>query len=150
MATIRRRGEVWQVQVRRAGYSPQTASFKLKADALAWGRRCEAALDRGLGQIGRSSDSKLTLADIIHRYAQEVASQKKGAAQELQRLERFKASRQKRSLSMMPLPRTRVQWKPWAANSCGLSPTSCLNSSVRTSPSIGTTGKAHAPECGFW
>lgn len=89
MATIRRRGEVWQVQVRRAGYSPQTASFKLKADALAWGRRCEAALDRGLGQIGRSSDIKLTLADIIHRYAQEVASQKKGAAQELQRLERF-------------------------------------------------------------
>ena len=75
--------------MRRAGFAPQSASFKLKADALAWSRKCEADLDRGLGQPLRNSDEKLTLTAIITRYAREVASLKRGADQELQRLRVF-------------------------------------------------------------
>lgn len=89
MATIRKRGDVWQAQVRRAGYAPQTASFTLKSDALAWSRQCEAALDRGIGQANFSLDGKTTLAAIIQRYGREVASLKRGAVQEQQRLDRF-------------------------------------------------------------
>lgn len=89
MATIRKRGEVWQAQVRRTGYAPQSASFKLRADALAWSREREAALDRGLGQPQSCAGGKVTLAAILQRYGVEVASLKRGASQELQRLHRF-------------------------------------------------------------
>lgn len=89
MATIRKRGEVWQAQVRRTGYAPQSASFKLRADALAWSREREAALDRGLGQPQSCAGGKVTLAAILQRYGLEVASLKRGASQELQRLHRF-------------------------------------------------------------
>lgn len=74
MATVRKRGEVWQARVRRTGYAPQSASFKLRADALAWSREREAALDSGLGQPQSCASGKATLAAVLHRYGLEVAS----------------------------------------------------------------------------
>ena len=47
MATIRKPGARWQVQVRRQGYPLLTKSFALKSDAEAWGRQKEVELDRG-------------------------------------------------------------------------------------------------------
>jgi hypothetical protein len=47
MATIRRRGTTWQVQVRRHGHATLSRTFRLKADADRWARQKEAEIDRG-------------------------------------------------------------------------------------------------------
>src|SRR5262249_32640615 len=47
MATIRRRGTTWQVQVRRQGHSTLSRTFRLRADAEQWARQKEAEIDRG-------------------------------------------------------------------------------------------------------
>jgi DnaJ-domain-containing protein 1 len=47
MATIRRRGTTWQVQVRRQGHATLSRTFRLKADAEQWARQKEAEIDRG-------------------------------------------------------------------------------------------------------
>jgi hypothetical protein len=47
MATIRRRGTTWQVQVRHQGHATLSRTFRLKADAEQWGRQKEAEIDRG-------------------------------------------------------------------------------------------------------
>jgi hypothetical protein len=36
MPNIRKRGETWQAQVRRAGYPALAKSFATRADAVAW------------------------------------------------------------------------------------------------------------------
>lgn len=46
MATVRKRGERWQVQVRRHGCSPISRTFQMKSDALMWARQIEAQADR--------------------------------------------------------------------------------------------------------
>ena len=46
MATVRKRGDRWQVQVRRQGFSPTSRTFQLRADALTWARQMEAQADR--------------------------------------------------------------------------------------------------------
>jgi len=39
MATVRKRGSSWQVQVRRSGLPSVSRNFKIKLDALAWARQ---------------------------------------------------------------------------------------------------------------
>ena len=46
MATIRKRGAKWQVQVRRAGRQPVSRSFHVLRDAQAWARQTELQADR--------------------------------------------------------------------------------------------------------
>jgi hypothetical protein len=46
MATLRRRGKRWQVQVRRNGRPSLSRSFQLKSDALAWARQQDLEADR--------------------------------------------------------------------------------------------------------
>jgi hypothetical protein len=47
MANIRKRGNKWQVQVRRLGIKPLVKSFLSKKDAEAWARHSEILIDRG-------------------------------------------------------------------------------------------------------
>ena len=46
MATIRKRGAKWQVQVRRAGCRPVSRSFLVLKHAEAWARQMEVQADR--------------------------------------------------------------------------------------------------------
>lgn len=46
MATFRKCGDRWQVQIRRQGHSSVTRSFLNKADGEAWARQIEAQLER--------------------------------------------------------------------------------------------------------
>jgi len=55
MATICRRGDKWQVQVRRKGCPPLSRSFNQKADAQAWARHVELLADRGELSSGTTS-----------------------------------------------------------------------------------------------
>ena len=47
MASIRKRGDNWQVQVRLAGSSPITKSFLFKKDAVHWAKVQESKFRLG-------------------------------------------------------------------------------------------------------
>ena len=64
MATIRKRGAQYHVQVRRKNFPIQTKSFQSKAAAAAWARRIESNMDHGAWIDTRESESVLIDAII--------------------------------------------------------------------------------------
>ena len=79
MATIRKRGDKYQVQIRRQGCTGISKTFYQLKDAQAWARQAEAQADRdGLG-TDLSILKQTTLAALVTRYRDEVAASKKGA-----------------------------------------------------------------------
>jgi len=83
MATIRKRGTKWQVQVRRKSQGSISRSFNSKSDARAWGREMEILADKGnLSEVHRPA-GKLTIKDLLTRYLHEVSSRKKGYDREI-------------------------------------------------------------------
>jgi hypothetical protein len=90
VATIRKRGARWQAQVRLQRYASTTKSFTHRADAEAWGRQQELAIERGeIGSV-RKSLKAYVLSDLLIRYESEVNPRKRGAASELFRLKTLK------------------------------------------------------------
>lgn len=86
MPTIRKRRSRWQVQIRRKGYPPFTRSFLMRADAEAWGRQQEVALERGdIINVKRDLQA-LTLGQLLQRYLKEVTPLKRGAKEESARI----------------------------------------------------------------
>jgi integrase len=83
MATIRRRGATWQVQVRRQGHATLSRTFRLKADAEQWARQKEAEIDRGELSVDTRLLRSHTLAQLLERYASSVVPHKRGAEREL-------------------------------------------------------------------
>ena len=86
MASIRRRGATWQVQVRRQGLRPLVRSFRLKADAELWARQREAEIDRGDLPRDHRTLRFVALASLLERYRDTVTPQKRGAPQERYKL----------------------------------------------------------------
>jgi integrase len=79
MATFRKRGEKWQVQVRRKNQPSISRSFIQKFDAQCWARDMECSADRGeLGELVLSFSHDLTLGDLLKQYRDEVISLKRG------------------------------------------------------------------------
>ncbi len=83
MATIRKRGLRWQVQIRREGRN-LSKTFLLKEDALRWTREQEVRIDRGeqicSGKASRSSaPTSLTLRDVVERYRRGMLPTKRSA-----------------------------------------------------------------------
>ena len=91
MASIRKRNNKWQVQVRRAGQIATSRTFKSKADAVRWARHQEAAADRGELSIDLSQLRKITIGDLVDRYVREVTPRKTSAVAEAYVLRRFRA-----------------------------------------------------------
>lgn len=87
MATIRKLRGRWQAQVRRRGMKPRAKSFDSKSDAEKWARDLESQVDR----FGAAPDTKIlettTLNDLLSRYKTEVSPTKRGAVQEIQRID---------------------------------------------------------------
>ena len=81
MATIRKRGARWQVQVHRQGCAALSQSFLTKSDAEAWGRQKEVELDRGEVIVSDQSLKTHTLGALLTRYLEEEAPTKRGAFQ---------------------------------------------------------------------
>lgn len=82
MATIRKRGDKWQVIVRRKGVAPLARSFTYKADADEWARHMETQADRrGLPPDPRELD-RITIADVLERYRDDVVTKKRACAVE--------------------------------------------------------------------
>lgn len=91
MATIRKRGDRWQVIVKRKGYPLQSSTFDLKQDAEKWGRQQERLLDAGQWQ-DTTQTRQTTLGDLLGRYLSEVTSTKRGRVPEASRIRAFQRS----------------------------------------------------------
>jgi integrase len=92
VATIRKRAERWQAQVRLQGHPPVSKTFTLKADAEAWARRQEVSFERGEIESGRRSLKAFLLKDLLERYESEVTPLKRGAVSEACRIRTLKAA----------------------------------------------------------
>jgi integrase len=86
MASIRRRGATWQVQIRRHGFPAITRTFKRKVDAEQWGRHKEAEVDRGELPVDHRALRVHTLGGLLERYGSTVTPQKRGADRERYKL----------------------------------------------------------------
>ncbi|WP_025897483.1 integrase [Sneathiella glossodoripedis] len=79
MATYRKRGSNWQVQIRREDHPPLSKTFRLRADGERWARSIESAIDRGeLIPSSGSSTSLRSFGDLMTRYKELVTSKKRG------------------------------------------------------------------------
>ena len=78
MATLRKRGSKWHVQIRRSGQS-QTQSFNHKADAEVWARKIEREFDQGLHQRNLEKLKIRTVADLLRCYRDKVVSKNRSA-----------------------------------------------------------------------
>lgn len=80
MASIRRRGDKWQVQIRRMGQRSLSRSFRSKKDAEAWARHREVQADRH--DLPTTNDprvlERVTLGDLVKRYRDTVTPRKRG------------------------------------------------------------------------
>ena len=76
MATIQRRerkkGVVYQVDVRVAGFPRQKKTFKRLTDAKAWAAKTESDIQSGQFEAIGGGFQKKTLADVIDRYETEI------------------------------------------------------------------------------
>lgn len=82
MASFRKRGGKWQVQVRLNGSPPLSRTFLTKADGQIWARLIEAEADRRGLPVGLKVLSTTTVRDIMVRYEAEVTPKKRGAVRE--------------------------------------------------------------------
>ena len=99
MASIRKRGKSWQVQVRSRKTGAIGKSFHRKADAERWAIDQEALMQNG--QFARIQTQGLNLSDLMQAYAEKITPTKKGAAQEFRRIARLM---KERDLMLTPLP----------------------------------------------
>src|SRR5690349_4885639 len=89
MATIKKRGGMWRVQVRRKGHRSESATFRLKAQAEAWA----VARDAELVGARHGIIPRRTVRQAIERYAAEVCPRHRG-----ERWERIRLAKILRSL----------------------------------------------------
>jgi integrase len=87
MASIRKKNNRWQVQVRSRTYGSISKTFHKKADAEKWGIMQEALMQSG--QWEKPSVCGLTIGDMIEEYAKRVTPQKRGKDTEVRRLRRL-------------------------------------------------------------
>jgi len=67
--------------VRRKGLTPISKSFPRKAEAVMWARKIESQVDEGFyPNVGESN--KVTIAELLDRYAEETAGIKRNASRE--------------------------------------------------------------------
>lgn len=78
MATIRKRGAKWQVQIRRVGVRPISRSFNVRKDADAWARQMEVQADRRDLPSDPKSLQRVTLGQLVERYRDMVSVRKRG------------------------------------------------------------------------
>ena len=64
MATYRKRGKRWNVQVRKQWHEPLSASFATKSEATAWAKQQEVIIEQG----GVIDATGTTLADAIAQF----------------------------------------------------------------------------------
>lgn len=82
MATLRKRGTKWQVQIRRDGYQNFSKTFLFKEDAQRWAREIDRAIDCGSNPTVEGSNGSANFSEILTRYEKEISSRKRSATNE--------------------------------------------------------------------
>lgn len=102
MASITKRGKVWQARIRRAGERIRVQTFDRKGEAEEWVRRTEAQMDRG-EHVDRRAGEIMTLGEGLTRWEAEFlpALAKGGQASEKNRLKALR----NQDIAKMPLAR---------------------------------------------
>ena len=85
MASIRQRNGRWQARIIRKGHTDEARTFATRQDAQKWARAVESSMDRG-GYVSSTSAERITLAEIIARYLEDVTPTLKGAKDDAIRL----------------------------------------------------------------
>ena len=80
MATIRKRGNKWQVQIRRQEANPITKSFLTNSAAKRWAIQTEALIEAG--EYTHQQQTSYSFKDLLVRYRDEISPKKKGALEE--------------------------------------------------------------------
>ena len=78
MATLRKRGDRWQAQIRRNGFEPQSRSFSTRIDAERWVRALERQMDMGDVTVRTKEFDNVSLDELITRYIREIVPLKRG------------------------------------------------------------------------
>lgn len=86
MATIRKRGRSWQVQVRHIGFPTRSKSFSSKAAAVVWAQAREREYAPADDPVERSDGDGLTVGKLLQRYQVEITALKKGRVSENSRI----------------------------------------------------------------
>lgn len=90
MATIERRGPgQFRATIRRKGHDPLRRTFPTRALAETWAREIESKIDAG-DDVLSAEAARTTLHEALDRYAREISPAKRGARQELRRIEAWK------------------------------------------------------------
>ena len=90
MATYEQRpGGAWRAKIRRKGYPALSATFDTKAEAQRWAAEIEGDMSRARFVDMREAE-RTTLTEALDRYAREISVGKKGAKQELTRINKWK------------------------------------------------------------
>lgn len=84
MATIIKRGDNWRVQIRKKGIT-KSATFATKTEASRWALSVESQIEAG----EYSAVPKMTFAELIDKYVEEVTVKKGGARSESLRLNKI-------------------------------------------------------------
>ena len=79
MATIRKRGTKWQVQIRRHGFPSISRSFSRKSDAAEWARHWETKADRNELPTNTKVLDSISLGTLVRRYRDEIVPRKRSA-----------------------------------------------------------------------
>jgi integrase len=77
MATFRKRGDRWQVQIRRSDFDAKSRSFISRQDAEKWARTIERQMDLGEASNPHQVLGEITLGDLVNRYIAEVVCLKR-------------------------------------------------------------------------
>jgi integrase len=79
MASIRKRGDRWQAQIRRKDFPQQTRSFLCRQDAERWVRSLERQMDLGEVAMVPLGYPEMTLGDLVQRYLLDIVPAKRSA-----------------------------------------------------------------------
>lgn len=88
MATISKRPNGYQVQIRKKGFPTISKLFKSHKEARLWGSFVESQMDIGCFK-DKTLAENTTLGDLLERYVKEVTPHKKSSKQESHRIHQF-------------------------------------------------------------
>ena len=106
MASIRKRGRRWQVQIRRKDQPAQSQSFLRLSDARQWATEMERLADTG--RLTTRSISASTVSDLLEEYLTRVTPKKRGDKQEAYLIRRVQMG------LLGTLPISRISAQPFA------------------------------------
>ena len=90
MATLRKRGKKWQVEIRRHNCPTVSQTFSSKSDAKHWGLEREAQLVREYSpELSLSMLRTTKLSDVVERYIRDICPRKRSEAVETAILKGF-------------------------------------------------------------